>query len=459
MKKIFYLIVILFCTSCKKFLDVKPTGILIPQTVEDFDKLLNNPSIANPSINNQWAIDPDTYMTDILYDALWDPQNQKQYTWDTATADINADDYDWNDRYAAIHIYNQIIPNIDGAELGRVPANMKGLIKGEAYAQRAFDYFILVNEYGPHYSAANLNKKAIPMPLKNNLLAQLPRSTLGEVYGQILSDLQVAEPLLETAPAYFSKANFRPGKAAVKALLALIYLYQGDFVKAVAYSNTALSLYNFVYDYNALQVKVPGNLWSGYNIPDFDQGVDTKEVLWHRIARYDLSDPVLLYAPGLINIFDKPNDNRWRLYASQKSYYGDNLAPDYCFATYGEREAGITVSNLMLVNAEAKARTNDAPGAVTALNILRAKRYKAAVANYVFTTNAALLTEIKNERRRELFATGLNLIDLKRYHAYGDPVPTFTRNVKGTTYTLEPGSYKYVVPICQKIRNLNPNLH
>ena len=458
MKKIFYLFIILFCTSCKKFLDVKPTGVLIPQTVEDYDKLLNNPSIARPTLNNLWCLDPDTYLTDNLYDALWDPQNLKQYTWDTATADINEDDYDWNNRYAAILIYNEIIPNIDAAELGRVPESMRGLIKGQAYAQRAFDYFLLVNEYGPHYSVANLNKKAIPIPLKIDLQAQLPRSTVGEVYGQILSDLQVAEPLLETAPAYISKANFRPGKAAVKALLALIYLYQGDFAKAATYSNTALASYNFVYDYNAIQNSVAGDQWSVFNIPDFTEGVDTKEVLWHRSGRWDFSDPILLYAPALINIFDKTNDSRWRLHACQKTYYGDNVAPDYCFANYGERDAGITVPNLILVNAEAKARTNDAAGAVTALNTLRTKRYKAAVANYVFTSNAALLAEIKNERRRELFATGLNLLDLKRYYVYGDPVPTFTRNVKGNNYTLAPGSYKYVVPICQKIRNLNPNL-
>ncbi len=458
MKKVFYLSIILFCTSCKKFLDVKPTGILIPQTVEDYDKLLNNPAIADPSLNNLWAMDPDTYLTDILFDALWDPQNQKQYNWDTTTADINADDYDWNSRYAAIHIYNQIIPNIDAAELGRVPESKRGLIKGEALAQRAFEYFLLVNEYGSHYSAANLNAKAIPMPLKIDIQAQLPRSTVGEMYGQILSDLQAAELLLETAPAYITKANFRPGKAAVKGLLALIYLYQGDFAKAVAYSNAALTLYSFVYNYNTIQPKVAGDLWSGFTIPDFDQGVDTKEILWHRIARYDFTDPIMLYAPGIINIFDKPNDNRWRLYASQKTYYGDNLAPEYCFATYGERDAGISIPNLILVNAEAKLRTNDAPGALIALNQLRAKRYKAAVANYVFTTNAALLAEIKNERRRELFATGLSLFDLKRYYVYGDPVPTFTRNVKGVIYTLVPGSYKYVVPICQKIRNLNPKL-
>ena len=458
MKKIFYGFIILFCTSCKKFLDVKPTGILIPQTVEDYDKLLNNPAIANPSLNNIWAIDPDTYLTGILFDALWDPQNQKQYTWDTTTADINADDYDWNSRYAVIHIYNQIIPNIDAAELGRAPESKRGLIKGEALAQRAFEYFLLVNEYGPHYSVANLNAKAIPMPLKIDLQAQLSRSTVGQIYAQILSDLQIAEPLLESAPAYISNGNFRPGKAAVKALLALIYLYEGDFAKAVTFSNAALALYNFMYNYNTIQPNVPGDQWSGFTIPDFDQGVDTKEILWHRIARYDFTDPIMLYAPGLINIFDKPNDNRWRLYASQKTYYGDNVAPDYCFATYGERDAGISIPNLILVNAEAKSRTNDAPGALIALNQLRAKRHKAAVANYVFTTNAALLAEIKNERRRELFATGLNLFDLKRYYVYGDQVPTFTRNVKGVIYTLVPGSYKYVVPICQKIRNLNPNL-
>lgn len=54
--------------------------------------------------------------------------------------------------------------------------------------------------------------------------------------------------------------------------------------------------------------------------------------------------------------------------------------------------------------------------------------------------------------------TGLNLWDLKRYHAYGESIPTFTRIVNGETFTLEPGSSKYIVPISKKVKAFNPNL-
>ena len=55
-------------------------------------------------------------------------------------------------------------------------------------------------------------------------------------------------------------------------------------------------------------------------------------------------------------------------------------------------------------------------------------------------------------------ATGNNLIDLKRYHAYGETIPKFTREILGETFTFEPGSSKYVVPISSKIKSLNPNI-
>jgi len=461
MKKILFLlsIVAVTLTSCDKFLDVKPTGTLIPKTIEDYDKLLNNPAISYPMYTNLVYMDPDCYMPGKHYNALWRRQWQKQYTWDATPYEAEADDYDWIYRFRQIHVYNEIIANVDDAGLGNLPESKRGLIKGEAYAQRAFEYFLLVNEYAPHYSKTTLNEPAIPMPLVVDLQAQLPRSTVGEMYDQILSDLNVAEPLLAGAPVYISNGNFRPGRAAIKALHALVALYMGNFADAKKYSDESLAAYDFMYDFNTITNYTAGNKWSGYSIFDYDYSTDCKEVLWNRYGRWVFYDPAGLYAPHAAALFDKDNDRRWKLHAATKTYFGDDVTPDFAYARwYAENNVGITIPNVVLVNAEAKARTNDATGAVAALNKLRAKRYEAAGRNYVYTTDAALLEEIKNERRRENFGTGITLIDFKRYHAYGESVPTFTRTVNGQTYTLEPGSSKYVAPISTKILNLNPNL-
>ena len=78
--------------------------------------------------------------------------------------------------------------------------------------------------------------------------------------------------------------------------------------------------------------------------------------------------------------------------------------------------------------------------------------------NADFADNAAVLKRVKEERRKELIATGYNFVDQKRYHAYGDAVPTFTRTIGSKTVTLAPGSANYVLEVSPKVKSLNPNL-
>lgn len=447
------------CTITDDFLDVIPTGRLIPQTVEDFDKLLENPAASFQAWENMSYMDPDTYMPGKNYTNMYMNKWKRQYEWAEEQYTAEEKDLDWINRYDMIFVYNLIIADIDGAKLGARSESDRDRVKGEAYAQRAMDYFLLVNEYAPHISASNQDAPGIPMPLKIDLTAQLPRSTVGEVYTQILSDLDKAEVLLNNAPIYNYRANFRPGKAAIKALHALVNLYEGNFEDAKKFSNEALDLYDFVYDFTKISNKEEGDAWSGLNISDFDYSTDAKSVLWNRFHRWTYYKPAQLYHPDLLALFDQDNDQRFILFSSDHTYYGADVSPNFAYARYyAETNSGITVPNLMLVNAEAKARTGDGPGAMEALNRLLVKRIKNFVP-LVHTDAATTLQIIKNERRKELMATGNNFIDLKRYHAYGETIPTFTRTIPdGQTFTLEPGSSKYVVPISKKIRNFNPNL-
>ncbi|MCF6223327.1 MAG: RagB/SusD family nutrient uptake outer membrane protein [Flavobacteriaceae bacterium] len=460
-KRILILLVsIIILGSCNpdEFLDVIPTGTLIPQTVEDFDKLLEDYNTSYPTMTNMSYMDPDTYLPGKNYLDLWRNRWKRQYEWAENQYTAEEDDRDWINRYTKIHVYNLVINDVDGAPLGKRTELDRQRVEGEAYAQRALDLFLLVNEYAPHISASTKDEPGIPMPLEIDLAAQLPRSTVGEVYEQILSDLDKAEILLVDAPIYNEDANFRPGKAAMKALHALVNLYAGNFEAAKQFSNEALDLYDFVYDFTTIDHRTPGDPWGGLDMFDFNFSTDAKSVLWNRYHRYTFRDPAQLYHPDLLALFDQTNDQRFYLFSSNETFYGVDVSPDFCYARRNaETQAGITVPNLILVNAEAKIRTGDGPGAVAALNKLLVKR----INNFtplVHVDNTTTLRWVKEERRKELMATGNNLIDLKRYHAYGESIPTFTRIIEGQTFTLEPGSSKYVVPISPKIKFFNPNL-
>ncbi len=101
MKRYFTIIILaLTClTACDEFLDVIPTGKVIPNTVEDFDKLLNNPSLVYSTWGNMAYMDPDLYMPENNYNNMWQSKWRKQYTWSEDPIDEKDQDGDWNTRY------------------------------------------------------------------------------------------------------------------------------------------------------------------------------------------------------------------------------------------------------------------------------------------------------------------------------------------------------------------------
>ncbi len=464
MKKILKTIIIsIILVSCNNdnFLDVIPNGTLIPQTIEDFDKLLEDPFVTYGVWTNLNYMDPDLYMSDLTYNGLTDMERQLQYEWDESPYGLTKDDKDWIDRYKYIYIFNLIISEIDNADLGNRTESERNKIKGEAYAQRAFEYFILVNEYAHHYSSSNIDLPGVSLSLELDLDAKLSRATIGEIYAQIEKDLDVAEPLLlENAEDYNQTANFRPGIASLYGLKALVALYKGEFENAVTFSDKSLEYYDYLYDYNTFSLATPGNPWSGLTIQDFEGNYDNKECIWNRNLKQTHFNPASLYSTELADLYDKTNDLRWTLFSSQTNIDEVDVSPYFCFAAFNYyTQSGITTPNIYLVNAEAKVRTGDGSGAITILNKLLEKR----ITNFiplVYADDQTTLQVIKEERRKELRMTGYNLIDLKRYHAYGESIDTYTRtNPSGEVFTLEPGSDKYVVPISEKIKQINPNLN
>ncbi|WP_194767052.1 RagB/SusD family nutrient uptake outer membrane protein [Tamlana sp. I1] len=466
-KYIFIVVVTFFTISCENpdtFLDVLPTGRVIPSTLEDFESLLNSYTPLRDRNQVLKMTDPDIVMNATTFELLYNNEYKEAYKWNSNMYTVDQNDPEYIDVYNYIYVYNFILSLVDDAEPGKINPAERTNIKAEAYAQRAFEYFCAVNQYAHHYDPANPDAQGIAMPLEPNLELSIGYSTVGEVYAQIISDSETALSLFsDSYPDLRTDGNYRPGKASIYALLAEVYLYMGDFDKALTNSNKALAMHNFLYDYNTIDFANPDDLWAGYTNEDIQRITLNKEVFWARYIDYGGYVPYYtLYSPEVVALFDQNNDRRWYLHATQEARNGAfNVSPDYLFVySRGERPNGLGVSRLILTNAEAKVRTGDGAGAIAALNTLLEKR----ISNFTpiaFTDNAAALQLVKNERRKELFGSGLNVFDQKRYHVYGETVPTYTRVAPdtGDPLTLAPGADGYVVNVPLGVKSLNPNLN
>ena len=122
------------------------------------------------------------------------------------------------------------------------------LIKGEALALRAFLHFDLARMFGP-VPLENKDKEFMPY-VKEIGKENTPYSTLAEVLNLVLADLRTAEMLLEKDPItdhnfttnsiYLMSRKDRLNYYAVQALMARVYLYQGDTRNARFYAEKVI---------------------------------------------------------------------------------------------------------------------------------------------------------------------------------------------------------------------------
>src|SRR5690606_12084108 len=102
---------------------------------------------------------------------------------------------------------------------------------------------------------------------------------------------------------------------------------------------------------------------------------------------------------------------------------------------------------IYLIKAECEARVGNIATALKTINELLKNRYDGTFTPFSSDDNEAVLRFVLNERRKELIWRGLRWSDLRRLNKDIRFAKTISRDVDGTTYTLEPGSPKYVLPI------------
>jgi hypothetical protein len=311
----------------------------------------------------------------------------------------------WNFAYNTILRANNVINNIDNA-VDATDAQRDQLL-GEALAVRALAHFDLVRFFAKPYYDGNGSQPGVPVKLDGEITSPT-RNTVGEVYTQIIADLTLAKSKLNAGVAPF---NFTADAA--NALLSRVYLYQGDNAKAEQAATDVISTDHFallddlatlwttsgtgeeIFTLNVLPSESKGSDNLGQI---FNPGVGYGDVRVTKDLRDMFTDPA-----------DKRIDASFYQYTNGEyyvnKYSGENGVPGLASPKI------LRYAEVILNRAEARAKQGKYALALADLDLIRAR---ADIAPIGAVADANVLTEVLNERRRELAFEGHRSFDLFR---------------------------------------------
>lgn len=251
MKKILFIIVPLLLAGCVKMdyfesdsmnsasLAANPAAAIyttdgIYSMMKDMSEFRGSTS-QNNTFTRQYFLLNDVRADDICFswtstDPFW---TSAQYMDDANSADAS---YMWMSCYKMIYAANS---NIAGLEESEGPSE-KNQLKGENYFLRAFFHLILCNLYAKPYAFGRDNM-GIVLRIGTDY-SETKRATVGECYDAIEADLKEAIRLMDPSTRRHKGElpNGYASKEAAQALLARLYLYEGEWQKCIDISNELL---------------------------------------------------------------------------------------------------------------------------------------------------------------------------------------------------------------------------
>lgn len=322
-------------------------------------------------------------------------------------------------------------------------------------------YSLIQSKHKQYAAGSAKTDLGVPLLTMPDYTQALKRASVSEVYDLILNDLEsgvAALPPLPTVKNYTSKA-------AAYALLARVQLQMGNYPAALANANLCLSLQSTVFDLNPFYSGSGPMAWmDGFGLP---LSQNNPEVIFIKVS-FNGGENLSL-SPELLNLLGA-KDLRRHFFTYEVPATGDPVGLFKDPGTYhaywapfetksGSVQEGPTVPEMMLIKAECLARTQHGQDGLTVVNQLRKFRFRTADYTALAAGNDDdALSLILQERRRELFAKGFRLFDLKRLNADPKFAKTVTHPLKTQQLTLAAGSNRYVYPIPVKVLNNNKEM-
>jgi tetratricopeptide (TPR) repeat protein len=423
-------------TACQKeFLETKPDkALLIPTTLADCRALLDNLQIFNRAPGITGIADGDFVTTDAGWQLYTQLQERNSYIWEKDIYGTESS-FEWNAGYQQILYANVVLDALTQLS----PSGERDEVEGIARFYRAWAYYGLVQLYGKPYSPASVvTDPGLPLRRSPDVKRLEPRSTLQETYAEIFSDLAKARQLLPGTSTYTT----RPTRTAVLALYARIHLVQGNFNQAYAYADSALKQQPALLDYNTL------NAGLTRPFPAVLSGAVNPEIIFHAasLAWSFTNSTAVTYCDPAFYASYASNDLRRTLFWRDSGGGKLNFRGQYTGSL--NLFSGLATDELYLTRAECAARAGQTAAALGDLNSLLSKRWKTGTFVPLTAPDvSSALRSILAERRKELVGRSSRWADLRRLNQESSLAVTLTRQLNGSTYTLEPGSPRYTYPI------------
>lgn len=438
---IYFLILLVFTiVSCDDFLDIKPVGKVIPSTAKDFREVLTDGYSKVPTDRSKASIRSD----EMKLKKGWGDSHLSYisiFLWNDTKPDSHTKDFPWQQFYKVILDANQVI--INGKNPKESNPEEVAQLQAEAYLLRAYMHFGLVNLYADIYTDANKGKKAIPLATTIDIWKNYEQNTISEVYTQIIKDIETGIKNMKVEKQNLNK-KYRFSKVSALGFAARVYLYMGNWDKAIEYAKKAYDICSDLEDFNSADAKLPVSYQSIENIFAMEQSFDN-----------DVRNNFYI-SQKLIDAFNKDKDLR---FAKFFKISGTNYQ-----STFGgykmDKKVSMRTAEFYLILAEshAKSKNGDINSGKDYLKKLLIKRlapdYYTTVSNEVDAMNKEeFIKYVEQERFRELACQGFRWFDLRR-----NGKPTMARSFDGQNGKLDKNDIRYILRFPTEAISANPNL-
>lgn len=367
--------------------------------------------------------------------------NRVQFYQNSLTA-INADvrTVFWGEAYKYISNTNVILEGLQKAD--QIPSSARQRLIGETLFIRGFCYYYLAALFGDVPYLATSDYK---------LNSKEPRSSFQEVLAKIEDDLIKAIDFLPADFSFSGGERIQPNRGAATALLARIYLYQGEWEKAETAATAIISntdTYSLLTDLN--QVFSPNSAEAIWQLKPVipNTGAPQATIFILNSAPNGISRRVSM-TTQLAGAFES-GDQRKMTWT--KTFSNTSGSWNYFFkyrTTNAPTEYSMVfrLAEQYLIRAEARTHRGNFEGAQDDINAIRSR---AGLPDTEADDTETLLNAILQERRVELFGEfGHRWLDLKRA-GKSNAVLSLIKPQWQATDTL--------FPIPQSERLLNPDL-
>ncbi|MFT3750411.1 MAG: RagB/SusD family nutrient uptake outer membrane protein [Agriterribacter sp.] len=150
----------------------------------------------------------------------------------------------WQYGYLAINKINLFLEGLDQYGNDIAGAELTKQYRAQAKFLRALSYYGLLQLYAPPYRDGDGSKKALPLRLigiKGSGFNDQARSTVAEVYNQVIKDLDEAEADLPDDHGDSEANTVYAHKNSAIALKTKVYLSKGDYPKVINEANKIVS--------------------------------------------------------------------------------------------------------------------------------------------------------------------------------------------------------------------------